>query len=78
MNNFFHRFITALRVLFLSRVFVIEIVDDKKIGKDAISLIGTIQDPRYQIEILRALADSIEVDMKSKQDKTPNFKPLNN
>lgn len=61
MPNFFHRIISAYRVLMARRVLLIEATRHRD-GRDRITLWGTMPDKAEQVRVLRALADSIERD----------------
>lgn len=61
MTSFFHRLISAYRVLSTRRLLLIEVFRDKS-KRDRVTLWGTMTDKPEQVRILRALADSIERD----------------
>jgi hypothetical protein len=66
MNDFFNRLVSAYRVLFVRRVLLIE-AHRQKDGRDSITIWGTVHSKADQITILRALADSIEVDRQQEE-----------
>lgn len=78
MNSIINRIVSAFRVLFVSRVLLIEAHSEEN-GLDRVTLWGSMPHKPDQVKILRAMADSIEREYK-KEDTVlwEKSKPLKN
>lgn len=63
LSNFINRFRTALDVLFIDRVVVLEITPDPINGRDKLALWGSWDQDYMMVDHLRKMADSIERDL---------------
>ncbi len=74
LSNFINRFRTALSVLFLDRVIVLEITPDPVNNRDRLALWGSWEVDYMMVDNLRKMADSIEAELHERDLVPTHFK----
>jgi hypothetical protein len=78
MRKFYERLVTISRVLFGKNIMVIEVTQEKKGNRLAVTYWTSIENMDSQIEYLDAMAKSLKYERQEQLEKVRTFQAINN